>query len=712
MSYNVFAGATKALAASVALATLLGSAHVYASTTSVTGTSAVTVSHATDINNFTNTDWLNGVWRKSAGFSIPANAANQAAFKVGTQVRLADGQVRKVTVAQTVGSNLSIFLDGAAVNGSVVGAPNKLSVVTAGTTSTTTSTATAAPATSTSAATTTSTSGSVIATSLVNNFTNTDWVNGIWRRAAGFSTQSTAANQSAFKVGAQVRLADGQVRRITSAQVVGSNMSIMLDGAVLNGSLGYPNKVSVVSGTTTAAPVTTAPSTAPAPVPSPAPSTDSGTVTTGLNGFTNTDWLNGIWRRSAGFSIPATSANQAAFKVGAQVRLADGQVRRITTSQLVGSNMSIMLDGATIDGNVLGHPKTVSVISASSTATAPAPAPAPAPVATAPSNGYSNGPVRLVGVNLSAAGFGPSVVPGTYGQHYYYPDESYYKKYADLGMNLVRLPFLWERIQPQANGGLNAAELARLKQSLDFAQKHGVKVILDMHNYYRYFSKLIGTPEVPISSFAEVWRKIAVEVVKHPAVDGYGLMNEPYNTNGLWPQAAEAAGRAIRTVDPTRWIYIAGDSYSNSLHWVAYNKTLINSPWMREPQNNLVYEAHMYLDHNMSGLYQDRSETFAPNLGVERVRPFVEWLKTHKLRGYIGEHGVPDFAPSGMVAMDNLLTYLRQNCIPMTYWAAGPWWGEYVLSLDTKSGSYRPQLPVLKKHAAAAHSCSTIGPIH
>src|SRR5690606_7422204 len=88
-----------------------------------------------------------------------------------------------------------------------------------------------------------------------------------------------------------------------------------------------------------------------------------------------------------------------------------------------------------------------------------------------------------------------------------------------------------------------------------------------------------------------------------------------------------------------------------------------------------------------------------------------EWLKANNLRGFIGEHGVPDFAPSAMVAMDNLLTYLRQNCIPMTYWAAGPWWGEYVLSLDTKSGSYRPQLPVLKKQAATAHSCSTIGPM-
>src|SRR5690606_40576157 len=100
---------------------------------------------------------------------------------------------------------------------------------------------------------------------------------------------------------------------------------------------------------------------------------------------------------------------------------------------------------------------------------------------------------------------------------------------------------------------LNAAELARLKQSLDYAHKHGVKVILDLHNYYRYFGKLIGSSEVPISSFAGVWKRIVQQVASHPAVEGYGLMNEPYSTNGLWPQAALAAAQAIRPVARQRW---------------------------------------------------------------------------------------------------------------------------------------------------------------
>ncbi|MHA3887611.1 glycoside hydrolase family 5 protein [Stutzerimonas degradans] len=702
MSINVFAGSRKALVASIALAAVLGSvtasSAVFAADALSTASTTVTLS--AKINGFTNTDWLNGVWRAAPALSIPASTANNAAFKVGASVRLADGQVRKVTKVYVVGSNLSVFLDGAAVDGNKVGAPNVLSAVTIATA--TTSPTTSSPTTS-SGSTTTVSSGVTYASG-INNFTNTDWLNGVWRKSAGFSIPATSASKSAFIVGATVKLADGQLRKVKTVQVVGSNMSVFLDGAAVNGSVvGYPNKLTAVSGSTTETAIT-------------AP-TQTTLATSGLNNFTNTDWLNGVWRKSAGFSIAATAANQAAFKLGNSVKLADGQVRKITAAYISGSNMSVYLDGAVLDGNAVGYPKTITAISGTSISTGTVTSPAPsAPVVSAPAESTApadttNGQPRLVGVNLSGAGFGPSVVPGVHGTNYTYPAESYYKKYADLGMKLVRLPFLWERIQPKLNTPLNATELARLKQSLDFAHKHGVKVILDLHNYYRYFGKLIGSTEVPISSFAGVWKQIVQEVVSHPAVEGYGLMNEPYSTNGLWPQAALAAAKAIRTLDSQRWIYVAGDRWSSAYHWPHYNTQLINDPWMRDRKNNLVFEAHMYVDKDFSGNYFDKAEVFDPMIGVNRVKPFVEWLKSNNLRGYIGEHGVPDFSPSAIVATDNLLAYLRQNCIPSTYWAAGPWWGEYALSLDVTSGKARPQLPVLQKHAKASNSCSSIGPL-
>ncbi len=568
-----------------------------------------------------------------------------------------------------------------------------------------------------------SASTSTAFTSTINKFTSNDFLNGVWRRTAGLSVPATSASIAALKPGVQIKFADGQVRKITRVYKVGVNLSVYVDGGLLDGSkVGAPRTVTTVvptaaapSAPATAAPVTTAPAVT-APTTAPA----SSTITASMNSFTNADWENGIYRKAAGFSIPDTTTNKAAFVVGASVKLADGQVRKVAAVYDVGAHLSVMLSGSTLSAASVGYPKTISVVSGTSASTPVAAAPTPAPVVTAPAPapapttpvvGSGSG-IDLVGVNFGSGVFDPGTVPGIYNKGYTYADESYYKRHAGLGFKLVRLGFLWERIQPKLGTELDAAELGRIKQSLDYAQKYGIKVILDMHNYYRYYGKVINSPEVPRAQFAETWRKIAVQVSKHPALYGYGLMNEPYNTgNNLWPQTAQAAGQAIRKVDPSKWIMIAGDRYSSAFHWQKYNTQLINDPWMRDPKNNLVYEAHQYLDSDYSGTYRSKTETFASMLGVERVKPWVEWLKQNKLRGFLGEHGIPDFSPSAVVATDNLLAYLNQNCIPSTYWAAGPRWGENIMALDVTSGKHRPQLAPLQKHAATTKTCSTIGPL-
>jgi endoglucanase len=573
------------------------------------------------------------------------------------------------------------------------------------------------------AAITVSASSTAAFTSSINKFTSKDFLNGVWRRTAGFSVPATSAAIAAFKPGVQIRFADGQVRKITRVYVVGKNISVYVNGGLLDGGkVGAPRTVSTVVSSAEAPAAKPVPApTAPA-APAPAPAAPGNTYTAGMNSFTNADWENGIYRKSAGFSIPDTTANKTAFVAGASVKLADGQVRKVAAVYDVGAHLSVMLSGTALSASAVGYPKTISVVSGTATTTQPAtttpapapastPAPTPAPTPTTPVVSDGSG-IDLVGVNFGSGVFDPSNVPGLFNKNYTYADESYYKRHSELGFKLVRLGFLWERIQPKLGTELNAAELARIKQSLDYAQKYGIKVILDMHNYYRYYGKLINSPEVPRAQFSATWRRLAQAVSKHPAMYGYGLMNEPYNTsNGLWPKTALEAAQAIRTVDSSKWIMVAGDRFSNAFFWEQYNSQLISDPWMRNPKNNLVFEAHQYLDKDHSGTYTNRAETFDPMLGVKRVKPWVEWLKKNNLRGYLGEHGISDYAPSAVVATDNLLAYLQQNCIPSTYWAAGPWWGDNHMALDVSTNKARPQLPVLQKHAATKKTCSTIGPM-
>ncbi|AHL75570.1 cellulase [Stutzerimonas stutzeri] len=544
------------------------------------------------------------------------------------------------------------------------------------------------------AASVSGTSASTISYSaLINKFTNSYWLNGSWRASAGVSVAATAQNIAAFRVGTSVRTVDGQIRTVTSVKPASGALTVFMDGPVLNGAvIGYPNRLSV-SNVPAPTPITTEPSDTVVAAPS---------YSALINKFTNTYWLNGSWRASAGVSVAATTQNKAAFVVGASVRTADGQVRTITSVEPASSALSVFMSGPVLDGNVIGYPNKLSLVAAPTIL----PAAPSAPVVEVTLPGSS--PVQLVGVALSGAAFGPSVLPGKHGTNYIYPAESYYKKYAEQGLKLVRLPFLWERMQPQLDTELDAAQLALLTQSLDFAQKYGVKVVLDMHNYYRYYKQPIGSETVPIPSFANTWKRIAQKVGNHPALSGYGLMNEP-NTKGLWPEAALAAAKEIRKVDQTHWIYVAGDRFSSAWHWPQSNTQLIADPWMRDPANKLIFEAHMYLDRDTSGLYIDKTETFAPDLGINRAKPFVEWLRANNLRGFIGEMGVPNYAPDAIVAMDNLLGYLHENCVPLTYWAGGPWWGNYILALDVSGGAEQPQLPILRKHAATPNSCVAIG---
>ena len=132
MSTNVFMGAPKALVRSIALAAVFSAVTFTGEVTAASATTAAsTAAFTSKINKFNSTDFLNGVWRRTAAFSVPATSASIAAFKPGVQLKFADGQVRKISRVYKVGANLSIYVDGGLLDGNKVGAPRTVSTVAA-----------------------------------------------------------------------------------------------------------------------------------------------------------------------------------------------------------------------------------------------------------------------------------------------------------------------------------------------------------------------------------------------------------------------------------------------------------------------------------------------------------------------------------------------------------------------------------------------------
>src|SRR3954451_25449965 len=129
-------------------------------------------------------------------------------------------------------------------------------------------------------------------------------------------------------------------------------------------------------------------------------------------------------------------------------------------------------------------------------------------------------------------------------------------------MDTIRLPFRWERIQPDPGGPLDAAELGRLQAVVQRADSAGLKVILDVHNFGAYMlsdgdqgvRRAIGSAELPSAQFADLWRRLSEAFDGVPGVLGYDLMTEPVYLAGdddpagarIWESASQEAVDAIR----------------------------------------------------------------------------------------------------------------------------------------------------------------------
>jgi endoglucanase len=173
--------------------------------------------------------------------------------------------------------------------------------------------------------------------------------------------------------------------------------------------------------------------------------------------------------------------------------------------------------------------------------------------------------ICLRGVNISGAEFGGYV--GEYGKRYIYPSNATLAWAASKKMTAIRLPFRWERLQPELFGDFDQAELSRLEDTVSRATELGLTVILDPHNYAEYRGVKLGKGNVTAEAFADFWNKLAPEFSKDRLVI-YLLMNEPSGvTASAWFEAAQAGINAIRDSGADNLILVPGTIWTGASHW-------------------------------------------------------------------------------------------------------------------------------------------------
>jgi endoglucanase len=316
--------------------------------------------------------------------------------------------------------------------------------------------------------------------------------------------------------------------------------------------------------------------------------------------------------------------------------------------------------------------------------------------------GYSLSALPYVGVNQAAAEFGTNI-PGVFDTDYTYPKTASLDYFFAKGLNSIRLPFKWERVQRTLNGELDATELARLNATVDYITRtKGGFAVLDVHNYARYGQALIGSAEVPDSAFADFWKKLSLVFKDNNKVQ-FGLMNEPYGLpTEQWLRSANAAIAAIRSAGAKNLIYVPGVAWSGAHSWMLNWYGTSNSVVMKgvvDPENNFAIEVHQYFDTDSSG---QSTTCMSETIGVERATEFTNWCKQNHLKAYLGEFA-SGANPTCATAVDKLLKYMEENSdvwVGWAWWAAGPWWGEsYVSTIEpSPTGQDKPQLSYLLNH--------------
>lgn len=311
----------------------------------------------------------------------------------------------------------------------------------------------------------------------------------------------------------------------------------------------------------------------------------------------------------------------------------------------------------------------------------------------------------LIGVNLASACGGAT--PGIVGQNYTYPTKNDIRYFKSKGARLIRFPFKWERVQHELNGALDMSlDVDSMKNVIGEASRLGMYVMIDMHNYCRY--KVSGTEHkfgesavLTEEAYADVWRKLADVFKEYDNIWGYDIMNEPYSLGeGVWMRYAQAAINAIREVDATTPIVIEGQSYASASSWPTTGGPLIA---LQDPSNRLVFQAHCYFDADKSGLYKKGtfdSEVSKETQHIDRLKPYVNWLKEHNVEGILGEFGVPRNDARWLMMLEEVLEYLKENGVSGTYWVAGNGYASDHVSVQPLKDFTveRAQMRVLEKY--------------
>ena len=158
-----------------------------------------------------------------------------------------------------------------------------------------------------------------------------------------------------------------------------------------------------------------------------------------------------------------------------------------------------------------------------------------------------------------------------------------------------------------------------------------------------------------------------------------------------------ARRRLCRSAGATNLVTVPGNAWTGAHSWSQNWYGTPNATVMKgivDPGSNMLFEVHQYLDADSSGT---SANCVSATIGVERLQEFTSWLRSNGHRALLGEVAGGDNATCA-AALTQMLGHLQLNSDVWrgwTWWAAGPWWGSYMYSIEPNGTVDKPQMSTL-----------------
>ncbi|KAF2010296.1 glycoside hydrolase family 5 protein [Aaosphaeria arxii CBS 175.79] len=311
--------------------------------------------------------------------------------------------------------------------------------------------------------------------------------------------------------------------------------------------------------------------------------------------------------------------------------------------------------------------------------------------------------IIFAGVNSAGGEFAQQILPGAFGTDYRFINESAIDFFLNAGVNTIRVTFLLERMCPLETGlgsTFNETYFGEFEKAVNYITMQGAYAVLDAHNYMRYndpsmqpqSGSIIGDSSDPQAAtaedLAEFWSELSTRFLSNPNVI-FGIMNEPHDMpTELVLANDQAVINAIRSAGAQQLILVPGNGFAGAQRWL--NETCDqgctpNAEVMtaiQDPENNFAFDMHLYFDNDTSGTHEECTLA-APN----NLIPVTNWLAENNYTAFLSEFGAGS-TPTCSETLNNTINWMEDHSqfIGWTYWAAGPLWGDYFLSVEPGVG--------------------------